>query len=293
MPSMWVITIVHGRHQHLRRQLESLEALTGVNPAGHVVVAMDDPEIDDLCARHARRAGGGRPPVVMHLPVAADGQLPLAEARNVGASHARSAGAQILLFLDVDCLADPLLVLDYLAAIQHTVLPPGSPPVLWCGEVAYLPALPPGLHDYPLTDLRSWARPHPVRPQPAPSTVQLSPDTRLFWSLNFAVRMADWTKLGGFHTGYRGYGGEDTDLAAVLAAEGGLLGWTGGARAYHQHHPTSSPPWQHLDAILRNARVFHDRWGRFPMEGWLKAFAEAGAIRWDPEAGVLERLSDG
>ena len=28
----------------------------------------------------------------------------------------------------------------------------------------------------------------------------------------------------------------------------------------------------HLASIVRNANVFHDRWGWFPMEGWLAEF---------------------
>ena len=43
-----------------------------------------------------------------------------------------------------------------------------------------------------------------------------------------------------------------------------------GARAYHQHHPSSSPPVQHLADILRNGALFRRRWGRWPMEGWLR-----------------------
>ena len=40
----------------------------------------------------------------------------------------------------------------------------------------------------------------------------------------------------------------------------------------------SSPPWQHLDDILRNGAAFSERWGEWPMGGWLEAFAAAGAI---------------
>jgi len=52
------------------------------------------------------------------------------------------------------------------------------------------------------------------------------------------------------------------------------LGWVGGARAYHQHHPVSSPPVEHLDDILRNGRLFHERWGEWPMTGWLEVVLE-------------------
>jgi hypothetical protein len=40
---------------------------------------------------------------------------------------------------------------------------------------------------------------------------------------------------------------------------------------------------QHLTSILRNARIFHQRWGTWPMEGWLSAFEELGLIKRDSD----------
>ena len=57
----------------------------------------------------------------------------------------------------------------------------------------------------------------------------------------------------------------------------------GGAAAYHQWHLTQSPPVRHLDDIVRNAAIFADRWGWWPMQGWLGAFAQQGLVRWDEE----------
>jgi hypothetical protein len=37
--------------------------------------------------------------------------------------------------------------------------------------------------------------------------------------------------------------------------------WIGGAHAFHQFHPVSDPPVQHLYDIVRNAEIFHQRWG--------------------------------
>jgi hypothetical protein len=59
--------------------------------------------------------------------------------------------------------------------------------------------------------------------------------------------------------------------------------WVGGARAYHQWHPVSDPPVEHVEDIVRNANLFHERWGWFPMEGWLTAFAERGLAVLDEE----------
>jgi N-acetylglucosaminyl-diphospho-decaprenol L-rhamnosyltransferase len=91
-----------------------------------------------------------------------------------------------------------------------------------------------------------------------------------------------WQDLGGFCEQYTGYGAEDTDFGQVAASRGIGLTWVGGAWAYHQHHPTSDPPVQHLHDILRNAAIFHRRWGWWPMSGWLQDFARQGLIRFEP-----------
>ena len=102
-------------------------------------------------------------------------------------------------------------------------------------------------------------------------------DPDLFWSLSFAASAEAWRQVGGFCEDYVGYGGEDTDFAHLAWPRGLDHRWHGDARAYHQWHPVSSPPVEHLDDILRNAALFHDRWGEWPMLGWLHAFEDAGA----------------
>ena len=42
--------------------------------------------------------------------------------------------------------------------------------------------------------------------------------------------------------------------------------------------------------IVRNARYFQRRWQRWPMEGWLRAFADRGLIRWNDQQLDLLRL---
>ncbi|MET0931866.1 MAG: hypothetical protein ABWX74_20295, partial [Aeromicrobium sp.] len=60
----------------------------------------------------------------------------------------------------------------------------------------------------------------------------------------------------------------------------------------HQHHPVSSPPLEHVEDIVRNATVFHDRWGAWPMGGWLDAFEERGLVR-RREDGTYEVVRNG
>src|SRR5690606_11833725 len=105
----------------------------------------------------------------------------------------------------------------------------------------------------------------------------------LFWSLSFALSRATWQRIGGFCEQYAGYGAEDTDFARVARDRGIGIAWVGSARAHHQYHPTRTPPVQHLDDIVRNAMVFRQRWGAWPMGGWLREFEPRGLIVVDDE----------
>ena len=256
-----VITIVAGRHDHLLRQRAALHG-----PEQHVVVAMGDSE-----AEHCRRLVGDTSDVIA-VGVPPEG-LPLAHARNAGAQHALEAGAELLVFLDVDCIPGAELLQRYGEAAAD-----GASGLLG-GPVAYLPPAPPG--GYPAGDLHRLASPHPARPIPPDGEVQRGGDHALFWTLSFAVTATTWRRLGGFCEDYVGYGGEDTDFGQVAARAGVDLTWVGGAWAYHQHHTTETPPVRHLADILRNAELFHRRWGWWPMSGWLSAFAERGLARHD------------
>ncbi len=259
-----VITIAHGRHDHLALQRAGLRASTRPVTT-HVVVAMDDPDLG---------AGASSAPPVQVVHVGRAGAaLPLALARNTGAAAAIAGGADLLIFLDVDCVPAPGLVAAYEAAAG------AAGRDLLCGPVAYLP--PPGPTGYDLGHLDQLAEPHPDRPAPAPGElVRDDEHHHLFWSLSFAITAAQWQALGGFHEGYVGYGGEDTDFAFVARAAGRAIVWVGGARAFHQHHRVSSPPVEHLEDIVQNATLFHQRWGVWPMIGWLTEFEQLGLIHW-------------
>lgn len=191
----------------------------------------------------------------------------LAAARNLAARTAIERGAEIIIFLDADCVASGDLISHYMRALER------HPDAVVAGPVTYMR---PG-------ELRTgWPDPHPARPNPAPGEVVPAQDYNLFWSLSFALTASTWRRIeaefGGFDEGFSGYGGEDTDFARQLREHGVALLWVGGAHAFHQWHPVSSPPVEHLDDILRNAARFRDKWGEWPMQGWLDAFEEQGAI---------------
>lgn len=258
-----VITPVAGRHEHLRSQRTSLARGDEV-PDAHVVVSMGDPDVS------ARLRGEPRAVLV---EVDRAGPLPLARARNEGAARALALGAELLLFLDVDCLAGAAMVARYRAAAER------APDAVLCGPVAYLP--PPKPCGYDLAEVPGLAEPHPARPAPPDGRLVRDDDYHLFWSLSFAVTASTWARIGGFCERYAGYGAEDTDFGELARAAGRPLCWVGGAAAYHQHHEVTDPPVEHAGDIVRNATVFHDRWGYWPMAGWLTALRDRGVVGYD------------
>ncbi|MFC4786494.1 glycosyltransferase family 2 protein [Nocardioides sp. MAHUQ-72] len=263
MSRVGVVTLARGRHRHLEAQHVSL-ARQQRRPDDYVVVAMGDPTIEERTVAGLRRR-------VVRLP-ADPRALPLAAARNQGVASVLERGADVVLLLDVDCLAGEALTSSYAGAVA------ARPGTVWSGPVTYLA---PTAGDTALDHLHELDDPHPARPAPVPGELVEGADPRLFWSLSFALSAEAWARSGGFCGLYTGYGGEDTDFAFQLAGRGLAMGWVGSARAYHQHHPVEDPPVRHLDDILRNGALFHARWGEWPMEGWLEAFERRGLVTRD------------
>lgn len=269
-----VVTIVRGRKRHLANVVHGL-ARGRALPGELVVVVMggQDPTAAFASAPFPVRTTWCEPP---------GDELPLADARNAGA---RLASGEELVFLDVDCIPGRELVAAYRAALRAL-------DGLLVGGVRYLD---PGAADenWTVADLVAASAEHPSRPAPPGPGLVLTDRYELFWSLSFAVRRTTLRdRIGGFDPALSGYGGEDTDLAFSARAAGVPLAWVPAAVAYHQHHPTHSPPVTHLRSIVANARRFREKWGEWPMEGWLTAFAAMGLVRWEPSVGRLEVLRE-
>ena len=275
-----VITIVRGRHEHLRNQQRGLVRSTRVADV-YVVISMGDPDVIEQ-TRRGPLAGTGC--VIRTRLIDGDGPLPLARARNVGAAEALAAGADELIFLDVDCVPSQTLIESYVRSLALD-----DSPALHCGVVRYLG---PEVEAASLDSGLLLGEPHPARPAPAPGEFVRSDDWALFWSLSFAVTADTWLRLGGFDEKYVGYGAEDTDFGFRAHRSGVDLVWVGGADAHHQYHPTNPLPTQHLDDILRNATLFHRRWGFWPMLGWLNGFADADLARFDEATNRWSRTSE-
>lgn len=255
-----LITIAHGRRPQLRALLTAAAAMRP-RPFEVVVVDLGGEPIE---------VPPGIPVNIVAHPADKDA-LPLAAARNAGA---RAARGTMLLFLDADCIPGRDLGGEMRAALSRR----GG---LVMANVRYLP------DDFE-DDGTEVARLTASRPHPAQDGLADGVPPELFWSTAFGVRRRVFTALGGFCEDYVGYGGEDTDLGFAAASHGVPISRWRTALAYHQWHPSPDPPLQHVASIVRNARLFHERWGQWPMTGWLDAFAELGLVAWQPDDDVLE-----
>ena len=256
MTDVSVVTLNKGRERHLHRLVEGLGR--GDQPRELVVVQMGD-------------ASPALPTVsfpIRQIAVPGNG-LPLAAARNAGR---RAALGQTLVFLDVDCIPSANLVSAFDDVLSRH-------DALVCCAVRYLPA---GAvaDDWTEATLHREGVLHPARSFPEHGVASVA-EPGLFWSLAFGMRAASFDRVGGFDEAFVGYGAEDTDFSFRAVAAGLPLLFAGGMQAFHQHHPVFDPPLQHFGDIVRNARIFRQRHGLWPMDGWLDAFARLGLVASD------------
>lgn len=267
--SLSVLTIVKNRPGHLAELIEGLRR-SAVAPCELIIVDMgSDPPV-----------AAAEAPFAIHIISLAGDGLPLAAARNAAA---RAAISDRLLFLDVDCIPMRDLVGEmHRRLCEHDAL--------ICAEAFYLgPSQASG--SWTEQALRRSAMPHPVRDFPTEG-IRSEANAGLFWSLIFGIGRDRFFALDGFDEAFTGYGAEDTDFGFRAQRACVPLLFMGGSGAFHQYHEVLDPPLQHLDEIVRNARVFHDRWGVWPMRGWLEAFAKLGLIQISEGTIVLLRSAD-
>ena len=273
MSKISVLTLTRNRTDHLRNLLKGL-AQSSRLPDECVVIYMNEPakpvmETPFEC-RHYTYTDPNE-------------KLPLPMARN---TSAQKATGDILLFLDVDCIPAKEMVGAYEQAIAQ------APDSVLMGAVDYLSEASKPLLKQGWTEslLRAHSQPHPKRDASNLPLLSIEENYGLFWSLSFCMQRDLFDQLGGFSECYPSYGAEDTDFAWKARAQNVPLRWVPDALSFHQYHPSPVPPWHNFESIVRNARIFYDRWGQWPMEGWLQVFANEGYLNWTLDGDRLEVL---
>lgn len=262
-----VLTLTRNRTDHLQNLLKGL-AQSSRLPDECMVVHMNEPtnELGDwpFDCQHSTYED-------------TDVSLPLPGARNAAAQ--RATGDR-LIFLDVDCIPAKDMLAEYEKACDQ------RPDAIAMGNVHYLPQK--ISSDWTENILRAESEPHPKRDISHLSSPTKEENYGLFWSLSFALTRDLFNQLGGFSDCYPSYGAEDTDFAWKARANGIDLIWVPQALAFHQFHTSVVPPWHNFKSIIYNAKVFYERWGEWPMGGWLQIFADEGYINWTLTGDRLE-----
>lgn len=222
-----VVTAVNGEHDFLIGHIGGI-SLGSRPPDLHVIVAMADPA---LSRGKVPVASDRWRTVVRTVRTDLRRPLPVAAARNLAASTAIKAGAQMLIFLDVDLIPGPRLlqtVLQRAAEDRH------QGPVLWCGEVRQLPPPDSGQDVRHLEQLAAKAPNPPLLMSHHEQALTALPD-RGHGVGGMAISASDFERVGGFTVGDSPEPRAlDARLAAAVIREGGTVVHLGGAPAYRQ-----------------------------------------------------------
>lgn len=267
-----VVTLVRNRNEMLHELLRGLERQTDRRFEVVIVQAggeQDPARIVDLFPDLAAS--------IHRLDLDDGDPIPYSRARNLGAAGALG---EHLAFCDADTIATPSFVGSVHGALDvHDAIV--------SGDVLYLP--PVVVADHDVDELALLGRPHPAR-QRAPITgARLDARHELLWGLCMAMRRSTFERAGGFDEQYGGYAGEDTDLAVTCRGLGVPAGLVADAAVLHQHHDSFDPPVQQLVETVANAQHFRDKWGTWPMEGWLAGFEDMGLIERTGDRAVVIR----
>jgi hypothetical protein len=68
--------------------------------------------------------------------------------------------------------------------------------------------------------------------------------------------------------------------------------WSRDGTAFHQWHPPSRDDPRNHRAMVTNARRYRQRWGSWPMIGWLRDLEQRGVIAIDEEAATIDLIGE-
>lgn len=243
--SVAVVIPAYNRPEPLRRTLAGLSAQRGYPASLISVVVADDGSQETADLAEAVEEAAVRLRVTM-VRQERDG-YGAGRARNLGAAAAR---ADILLFVDADCLPDPELVAGHMAWHHR------ADNLVVIGSRHHIDATDLTVEDIAAgaVDLRRLAK-----GGPAPDDAMAPED----WRATFYRRTADLRRgneafralltgncslprdrflgVGGFSSDFRRWGGEDTELGWRLFAAGMFFVPANGAAIYHQQQEESHP----------------------------------------------------
>jgi GT2 family glycosyltransferase len=268
-----VVTLVRNRNEMLHGLLRGLDGQTDRRFELIVVQAggqQDPARIVELFP--------DLPTSIHRLDLDDDDPIPYSRARNLGSA---CAIGEHLAFCDADTIATR----GFVANVHRTL---DERDAIVSGDVLYLP--PVVVADHEVGELEGMGRPHPARERPPASGVRLDARHELLWGLCMAMRGSTFDRAGGFDEHYGGYAGEDTDLAVTCRELGVPAGLVADAAVLHQHHDSFDPPVQQLVETLANAQHFHDKWGEWPMQGWLAGFERMGLVERTGARAVVVRM---
>ena len=247
-----IIIIVRNRQSHLENALKSIESNSPYF-SEVIVVHMNQPVqtgLYDLVNYDLSQ----------YTIYSNTESLPLAKARNLGASKAKS---NTLFFLDVDCIVDENTCLEYLKACKENT------EEIYMSKCFYLEEPVKDLNDLKSIEYSE----HPKR------TVNTYPRWQLFWSLSFVINKDWFNKLGCFDEDFINYGGEDTELSYRNHLKGSKLNWVKEAVVYHQPHEINELPIHHIKSVVANINYFYDKYGFYIMENWIDGFEKLNLVK--------------
>ena len=260
-----VVVPVYNRVELLRRTLAGLAAQRGYPPHLISVVVADDGSEEDLAPAVAEASARLR----LYLVRQEHDGYGAGRARTLGASH---TGADVLLFVDADCLPDPGLVAGHMAwhhradnlvvvgSRQHVDSTDYPPEQIADGTIDIRRIVkgddPPDAAFAP----EDWRRTFYRR------TAQMRHGNEAFRSLltgNCSMPRDAFLEAGGFSADFRRWGGEDTELGWRLFTAGLFFVPANRAAIYHQEqeetHP--EPEWRQegraANAALIKAKIPH------------------------------------